>query len=194
VPDLHELTPQPVIFETQAEGFLPYRRDPVTLARPWAIPGTPGLEHRIGGLEKQDGTGNVSYDPANHEHMVRLRADKVRRIEADVPELVVYGDVGALLVVSWGGTFGSIRTAVDDARAQGLRVGHIHLRWLNPFPANLGALLLGAERVLVCELNMGQLAGILRARFLVDAVSYAQVQGKPFRVSNVLAKIQTLSA
>lgn len=194
VPDLHELTPQPVIFETQAEGFLPYRRDPVTLARPWAIPGTKGLEHRIGGLEKQDGTGNVSYDPANHEHMVRLRADKVRRIEADVPALEVYGDVGALLVVSWGGTFGSIRTAVDDARAQGLRVGHIHLRWLNPFPANLGALLLGAERVLVCELNMGQLAGILRARFLVDAVSYAQVQGKPFRVSNVLAKIQTLSA
>lgn len=194
VPDLAELAAQPVVFETKAEGFAPYRRDPTTLARPWAVPGTPGLEHRIGGLEKQDITGNVSYDPANHEHMVRLRADKVRRIEADVPAAQVYGEADGLLVISWGGTFGSIRTAVDEARAQGLRVGHLHLRWLNPFPANLGALLLAAERVLVCELNMGQLAGLLRARFLVDAVSYAQVQGKPFRVSNVLAKIQTLSA
>lgn len=194
VPDLAELAAQPVVFETKAEGFAPYRRDPTTLARPWAVPGTPGLEHRIGGLEKQDITGNVSYDPANHEHMVRLRAEKVRRIEADVPAAQVYGEADGLLVISWGGTFGSIRTAVDEARAQGLRVGHLHLRWLNPFPANLGALLLAAERVLVCELNMGQLAGLLRARFLVDAVSYAQVQGKPFRVSNVLAKIQTLSA
>ena len=194
VPDLSALAPSPVVFAQQADGFAPYNHHPETLARPWAIPGTPGLEHRVGGLEKQDGTGNVSYDPANHEHMVRLRADKVRRVGADVPDLEVYGDRSGLLVVSWGGTFGSIRTAVDDARAQGLKVGHIHLRWLNPFPKNLGELLLAAERVLVCELNLGQLAGLLRARYLVDAVSYAQVQGKPFRVSAVVARIQTLSA
>ncbi|MBL8614224.1 MAG: 2-oxoacid:acceptor oxidoreductase subunit alpha [Deltaproteobacteria bacterium] len=194
VPDLSELSATPVVHRTEPEGFAPYKRDPVTLARPWAVPGTPGLEHRIGGLEKQDGTGNVSYDPANHEHMVRLRADKVRRIEDAIPPLEVFGDADGLLVVSWGGTYGSVRTAVEEARAQGLRVGHLHLRWLNPFPKNLDELLLGAERVLVCELNLGQLVQILRARFLVDALSYAQVQGKPFKVSALLARIQTLSA
>ncbi|MFM2244334.1 MAG: 2-oxoglutarate oxidoreductase subunit KorA [Pseudomonadota bacterium] len=194
VPDLSELSASPVVHRTDPEGFAPYRRDPVTLARPWAVPGTPGLEHRIGGLEKQDGTGNVSYDPANHEHMVRLRADKVRRIEEAIPPLEVFGDADGLLVVSWGGTYGSVRTAVEEARLQGLKVGHLHLRWLNPFPKNLGALLLGAERVLVCELNLGQLVQILRARFLVDALSFAQVQGKPFKVSALLARIQTLSA
>jgi 2-oxoglutarate ferredoxin oxidoreductase subunit alpha len=194
VPDLSELSATPVVHRTDPEGFAPYRRDPVTLARPWAVPGTPGLEHRIGGLEKQDGTGNVSYDPANHEHMVRLRADKVRRIEEAIPPLEVFGDADGLLVVSWGGTYGSVRTAVEEARLQGLKVGHLHLRWLNPFPKNLGALLLGAERVLVCELNLGQLVQILRARFLVDALSFAQVQGKPFKVSALLARIQTLSA
>lgn len=194
VPELSELSATPVVHRTDPEGFQPYKRDPVTLARPWAVPGTPGLEHRIGGLEKQDGTGNVSYDPSNHEHMVRLRADKVRRIEDAIPPLEVFGDADGLLVVSWGGTYGSVRTAVEEARAQGLKVGHLHLRWLNPFPKNLGTLLLGAERVLVCELNLGQLVQILRARFLVDALSYAQVQGKPFKVSALLARIQTLSA
>lgn len=194
VPELSELSATPVVHRTDPEGFAPYKRDPVTLARPWAVPGTPGLEHRIGGLEKQDGTGNVSYDPANHEHMVRLRADKVRRIEDAIPPLDVFGDPDGLLVVSWGGTYGSVRTAVEEARAQGLKVGHVHLRWLNPFPKNLGELLLRAERVLVCELNLGQLVQILRARFLVDALSYAQIQGKPFKVSALLARIQTLSA
>lgn len=194
IPELDALTPAPVQHHTATEGFAPYKRDPQTLARPWAIPGTPGLEHRIGGLEKQDGSGAVSYDPANHEHMVRLRADKVRRIEEVVPLAEVFGDADGLLVVSWGGTYGSVRTAVEDARAQGLKVGHVHLRWLNPLPKNLGALLVGAERVLVCELNLGQLVNILRARFLVDAVSFAQVQGKPFKVSALLARIQTLSA
>ena len=194
VPDLNALQPSPVVHHTEVEGFAPYKRDPKTLARPWAIPGTPGLEHRIGGLEKQDGTGAVSYDPANHEHMVRLRADKVRRIEEVVPPAEVFGDADGLLVVSWGGTFGSVRTAVQDARAQGLKVGHLHLRWLNPLPKNLGSVLVAAERVLVCELNLGQLVHMLRDRFMVDAISFAQVQGKPFKVSALLARIQTLSA
>jgi 2-oxoglutarate ferredoxin oxidoreductase subunit alpha len=194
VPQVAELQPIAVTFATNPETFRPYAHDPVTLARPWAIPGTPGLEHRIGGLEKADGTGAVSYDPANHEHMVRLRADKVRRITASVPDAVVEGDQDGVLVISWGGTWGSVRSAVQAARAQGIRAGHLHLRWLNPFPSNLGALLENAHRVLVCELNMGQLASVLRSRYLVDAISYTKIQGKPFRIDEVLARIQTVSA
>lgn len=174
--------------------FLPYQRDGETLARPWAVPGTEGLEHRIGGLEKDDGTGNVSYDPANHEHMTRVRADKVRRLLADIPPAAAHGDEDGVLVVSWGGTYGAVRTAVERARAQGIRTAHLHLRWLNPFPAGLGELLHRYDRVLVPELNMGQLARVLRAEFLVDAISYGKVQGQPFKVSEVLARIQTVSA
>lgn len=194
LPDLSSLPPIDVAQRTDPEGFQPYARDPETLARPWAVPGTPGLEHRIGGLEKAEGTGNVSYDPANHEYMCRMRADKVQRIQADIPDVVVNGDPDGLLVVSWGGTFGAVHSAVTQARTQGLRCGHIHLRWLNPMPSNLEAVLRAADRVLVCELNLGQLAYVLRAKFLVDAVSYAKVQGQPFKVSEVLARIQTLSA
>lgn len=193
VPEVSELPAIEARIHTDPEGFAPYKRDPETLARPWAIPGTPGLEHRIGGLEKEEGTGNVSYDPANHEYMCRMRADKVRRIQADVPDIVVDGDEDGLLVVSWGGTYGAVRSAVEAARKQGIRCGHVHLRWLNPMPANLEAVLNRAERVLVCELNLGQLCHLLRATFLVDAVSYAKMQGKPFKVSEVLARIQTLS-
>ncbi len=195
VPDVGSLPAIPVNLATEVPegGFLPYARDPETLARPWAVPGTPGLEHRIGGLEKQANTGNVSYDPQNHEDMTRLRQEKVDRIGADVPDLEVHGDDGGLLVVSWGGTYGAVRTAVDQARVGGLRVGHVHLRWLNPMPKNLESLLWKYDDVLVPELNMGQLAGELRRRFLVNAVSYAKVQGKPFKVSEVLAKIQTLA-
>lgn len=194
LPEIDALAPIEVSHATAddvGEGpFLPYKRDPETLARPWAVPGTPGLEHRIGGLEKQQDTGNVSYDPQNHEDMTRVRQAKVDAVLADIPDIEVYGDDSGLLVVSWGGTFGAVRTAVDQARLSGLKVGHAHLRWLNPMPANLEKLLWQYDDVLVPELNMGQLAGVLRQRFLVNAVSYPKVQGKPFKVSEVLARIQ----
>lgn len=193
LPRVAELAPIEVAHAPPSSGdepFLPYKRDPETLARPWAVPGTAGLEHRIGGLEKQADTGNVSYDPNNHEAMTRMRQAKIDVVRADVPDLEVYGDTGGLLVVSWGGTFGAVRTAVDQARLTGLKVGHAHLRWLNPMPANLETLLWQYDDVLVPELNMGQLAGLLRQRFLVNAVSYPKVQGKPFKVSEVLARIQ----
>ncbi|MFT4978118.1 MAG: 2-oxoglutarate ferredoxin oxidoreductase subunit alpha, partial [Myxococcota bacterium] len=162
LPNIDELPAIVPDFATAADGadgtFSPYARDPETLARPWARPGTPNLEHRVGGLEKEAGTGNVSYDPDNHEYMCKMRAEKVRRVLADVPDVEIYGDTTGLLMVSWGGTYGAIRSAVDDARKQGLSVGHVHLRWLNPFPANLGAVMRSFEQVLVAELNLGQLA------------------------------------
>jgi 2-oxoglutarate ferredoxin oxidoreductase subunit alpha len=193
LPDVADLAPIDVAHAAPANGdepFLPYKRDPETLARPWAIPGTKGLEHRIGGLEKQQDTGNVSYDPQNHEDMTRVRQAKVDVVQADIPDIEVHGDDGGLLIVSWGGTYGAVRTAVDQARLSGLKVGHVHLRWMNPMPANLESILWKYDDVLVPELNMGQLAGVLRQRFLVNAVSYPKVQGKPFKVSEVLARIQ----
>jgi 2-oxoglutarate ferredoxin oxidoreductase subunit alpha len=194
VPKVDELPDLRVPNAVDPEGFHPYRHDPVTLARPWAVPGTPGLEHRIGGIEKADVTGHVSDDPANHEHMTRLRADKVRRVEAEIPPTEAWGDPDGLLVVSWGGTFGSVRTGVEDARQQGIRCAHVHLRWLNPLPPDLEAVMARYARVLVPELNMGQLARLLRAEFLVDAIPYTKVQGQPFKVAEVLARIQTVSA
>ncbi len=195
IPDVDTLPRQPVQFRTDPEGFAPYRRDFETLARPWAIPGTPGLEHRIGGLEKEDVTGNVSYTPANHERMTQLRHEKVARIARDVPPAEVDGpDRGRLLVVGWGGTFGAIRSAVEQAREAGLDVSHLHLRHLNPFPANLGEVLESFERVLVPELNMGQLAKLLRADFLVPAESLCKVQGQPFKIVEIRARIEQLLA
>ncbi len=197
LPDLDSLEPIPVEFATGEAGqaFDPYTRNPDTLARPWAIPGTPEMEHRLGGLEKQHITGNVSYDPSNHENMTRLRAEKVARIADSLPDCKVHGDDKGLLVVSWGGTYGAVLAATDAAREQGLQVGHLHLRWLNPFPKNLGEVLARYDKILVPELNMGQLCGILRSTFLVDAISYPKVQGQPFKVSELLARIQvTLSA
>src|SRR5216117_1490091 len=162
--------------------FLPYVRDPETLAREWAIPGTPGLEHRIGGLEKQDETGNVSYDPDNHDHMVRLRAQKVAGIAADIPELEVDDPDGAsLLVLGWGGTYGPIQSAARRLRRDGKKVAHAHLTHLNPFPRNLGDVLRSYDRVLVPEMNLGQLLKLVRAEFLVDAVGFNRVRGLPFR-------------
>jgi 2-oxoglutarate ferredoxin oxidoreductase subunit alpha len=194
IPDIDTLPRHPVAFRTEVEGFAPYRRDPDTLARPWAIPGTPGLEHRIGGLEKEDGTGNVSYSPQNHERMVRLRAEKVARIAQELPPVEIDGpSEGPLLVVGWGGTFGAIASAVDEARARGLRVSRLHLRHLNPFPQNLGDALRGFRRILVPELNLGQLSRLLRAEFLVPAESLTKVQGQPFKVSEILARIEELS-
>jgi 2-oxoglutarate ferredoxin oxidoreductase subunit alpha len=190
IPDPATLPRREVAHRKDPDGFLPYLRDPDTLARPWAVPGTPGLEHRIGGLEKEDGSGNVSYLPRNHARMVELRAEKVARIARDVPPAEVHGaDRGRLLVVGWGGTHGAITEAVDEARAAGLDVSSLHLRHLNPFPSNLEEVLRRFDRILVPELNGGQLCLLLRARFLVAAESLAKVAGQPFRVEEIRAAI-----
>jgi 2-oxoglutarate ferredoxin oxidoreductase subunit alpha len=193
LPDIASLPQFEVKFRTDPEGFYPYVRDPETLARPWAIPGTPGLEHRIGGLEKEDVTGNVSYDPMNHEHMVWTRAEKIRLIAHDIPDAEVYGDeAGDLLIVGWGSTYGAITHAVKTLRQRGHRVSSMHLRYLNPMPANVGDVLARFQRVLVPEMNLGQLLTILRANFLVEAVGLNKVQGRPFKVSEIVVKAEEL--
>jgi 2-oxoglutarate ferredoxin oxidoreductase subunit alpha len=174
------------------DAFMPYQRDE-RFARPWALPGTPGLEHRIGGLEKQDVTGNVSYDPANHQHMVNTRAKKVADVANDLPPQKLDGPAsGDLLVLSWGGTSGACATAVHNVQAKGQAVTHCHLRYLNPLPKDMGDILKRFKTVLVPELNLGQLRTIIRARYLVDAVGLNKVQGKPFSVGEVVAKIEAL--
>ncbi len=188
VPNVADIPAFPVQFRTDPEGFLPYARDPETLARPWVRPGTPGLEHRIGGIEKQEGTGNVNYEALNHERMVQLRAAKVAGIK--VPDLVVYGDPDGLLVVGWGSTYGAIRVAVDLARREGLRVGHAHIRNIHPLPANTIDVLRKYGRVIVPEMNMGQLVKLLRDKSLIDCISIPKVQGQAFKISEVLASIR----
>ena len=189
IPDLESYPEIPVALADAPNhegGFLPYLRDAETLARPWAIPGTPGLEHRIGGLEKADGTGNVSYDPDNHDHMVRIRAQKVAGIAADIPELTVDEEGGEeLLVLSWGGTYGPVAAGVRRVRGDGGKVAHAHLSYLNPFPRNTGDVLRRYEKILVPEMNLGQLLKLVRAEFLVDAVGYNRVRGLPFRSSEL---------
>jgi len=176
--------------DADGEKFLPYLRDEKTLARHWAVPGTPGLEHRIGGLEKEDGTGDVSYDPANHQKMTNLRAEKVERVALDIPELEVHGEPeGELLVLGWGSTEGAIIGAVQRAQKRGLSVSRAHLRYLNPFPRNLDAVLAKFEQVLVPEMNMGQLAMLLRARSLKNIQSFPKVQGLPFMRQEIYDKI-----
>jgi 2-oxoglutarate/2-oxoacid ferredoxin oxidoreductase subunit alpha len=172
--------------------FWPYKRDPETLARPWAIPGTPGLEHRVGGLEKSDGTGNISYDPANHDFMVRTRAAKVDGVAATIPPLEVDDPSGAadVLVLGWGSTFGPIGAAVRRVRDRGGVVAHAQLRYLNPLPANTGEVLRRYERVLVPEMNLGQLSLLLRAKYLVDVISYNQVRGLPFKAEELANVIE----
>jgi len=193
IPNVADLPEIPVKFEKNPEGFRPYKRDLQTLARPWAIPGTPGLEHRIGGLEKQDVTGNVNYEPLNHERMVRLRAEKVAAIVQDVPDVVPAGDdSGDLLIVAWGSTYGPVTGALRSERAKGRRIGHVHLRHLNPLPKNLGDVLMRYDQVLVPEMNMGQLVMLLRAKYLVDAKGYNKIQGKPFKQSEIERKIEEL--
>jgi len=195
IPDISELPEIPVHFETNPENFQPYRRDPQTLARPWAVPGTPGLEHRIGGLEKQDVTGNVNYEPLNHERMVRLRAEKVAGIAQDIPDVVPVGaDSGDLVIVSWGSTSGPITAALKSEKFNGRRIGHIHLRHLNPLPKNLGDVLMRYDKVLVPEMNMGQLVMVLRAKYLVDAEGFNKIQGKPFKTSEIERKIEQVLA
>ena len=177
---------------TPTTTFLPYKRDEL-LARPWAIPGTPRLEHRIGGLEKQDVTGNINYDPANHEHMVTTRARKVENVAQVIPELRVHGpDNAELLVIGWGGTYGSITTAVQRAQRNGLKVAQAHLRYLNPMPRNTAEVLKKYPKILVPELNTGQLLWMLRAKYLVPAVGLNKIQGKPFLVSEIETEIAKL--
>ncbi len=193
LPSEADIPDMSVNFRDDPEGFVPYDRDPETLSRPWAIPGTPDLEHRIGGIEKQEGTGNISYDPENHDHMVRIRAAKVAGIAKDIPPVEVMGEEsGKVLVVGWGGTFGAIIAAVEALQARGASVSQIHLRYLNPFPANLGEVLGKFEKVLVPELNLGQLVKLIRSEFVIDAIGYSKVQGKPFKVSELITKIEEL--
>ena len=195
IPDPTTLPPIDVQFRSEKEGFFPYLRDPATLARPWVRPGTAGLEHRIGGLEKQDVTGNISYDPENHDHMVRTRAEKVRRVGQEIPPTSINGPAtGDVLVVGWGGTYGSITAAVERAQAEGRSVASIHLRHLNPLPPDLGHILREYRRVLVPEINSGQLVRVLRAEYLVDAVGFNRVRGLPLASDEIYDAIIQLGS
>jgi len=179
-----------------APAFMPFQRDPQTLARPWAIPGTRGLEHRIGGIEKADGAGTISYDPDNHDKMVRLRQAKIDGIAADLPPLEVDDPDGSarVLVLGWGSTFGSIGAAVRRVRLAGGSVAQAHLRHLSPFPVNLAEVLKRYDKVLVPEINLGQLALVLRGRYLTDVISYNRVRGLPFRAAELTGVIQDVIA
>jgi 2-oxoglutarate ferredoxin oxidoreductase subunit alpha len=193
IPDASELPRIEVDLWTKQDGFKPYARDPETLARPWAVPGTPGLQHRIGGLEKEDGSGNVSYDPLNHDKMVRLREEKIAGVARDIPPLKILGpELGKVLVVGWGSTQGAITSAVESLQRKGVSVSAVHLRHLNPFPQDLGEILRRFKKVLVPELNLGQLLKLLRARYLVDAVGLNKVQGKPFKVAEIVQAVEGL--
>ena len=193
IPDPDSIPEIPVTPWTDAENFQPYSRNPETLARPWALPGTPGLEHRVGGLAKQDVTGNVSYDPDDHQHMIETLAAKVDRVADRIPEQEVDGpEWGDLLVVGWGSTYGAIRSAVHRGQKKGQKVAFAHLRYLNPFPRNLGDILLKYDKVLVPELNGGQLAHLLDAKFPLKVISYPKVKGQPFKISEITGKINEL--
>lgn len=198
IPKTTDLQPIRVVHPTEPNGkdgdYLPYLRNEKG-ARPWAIPGTPGLEHRLGGLEKADGTGNVSYDPENHENMIAIRENKIANIANHIPEQEVEGqESGDLLVLSWGGTYGSVRTAVRAANEKGQSVGHAHLRYINPFPRNLGEIFKRFKKILIPELNAGQLRLIIRGKYLVDAIGYNKVQGKPFLTTELNAKFDEVLA
>jgi 2-oxoglutarate ferredoxin oxidoreductase subunit alpha len=191
VPEIEDLPKIEVEFATDPTNFMPYARDEETLARPYALPGTPGLEHRIGGIEKQHLTGNVNYDPENHHFMVLMRQAKVDRAAQDVPPVEVYGDPsGKVLVLGWGSTYGSITSAVEKLRAEGKSVSSAHLRHLNPFPSNLGDVLRSFERVIVPEMNLGQLCTMIRAKYLVDAVAFSKVKGRPFQIREIIKKVE----
>ncbi len=191
IPSAADLPKVTAKFTTDTTGFHPFRRDPDTLARNWAIPGTPGLEHRIGGIEKAYDSGNISYDPLNHEKMMFVRDEKVQRIAKSLPPTEIYGsqEGGELLILGWGSTFGAIRAATQAARAKGHDVSHVHVRHLNPLPLDLGDILKKYRKVVIPEMNMGQLASIIRAKYLVDAKLFTKVQGKPFKVSEILERI-----
>lgn len=189
IPNINDIPEIKTNIRIEKEGFLPYLRND-NLARPWAIPGTPGMEHRVGGLEKANITGNVNYDPDNHDFMVKLRAQKVRNIQSDIPDLKVDGDEsGELLVLGWGGTYGTIKEAVSKARELGYNLTHAHLRYLNPMPKNTGDVLRKFKKVLIPEINLGQLATLIRSEFLIEVDQFNVVRGLPFRTSDILTKI-----
>ncbi|HKP48292.1 MAG TPA: 2-oxoacid:acceptor oxidoreductase subunit alpha [Pyrinomonadaceae bacterium] len=191
IPEINDLPKIEVKFATDPATFMPYARDPETLARPYAIPGTPGLEHRIGGIEKQHITGNVNYDPENHHLMVKLRQEKIDRAANDVPLVEVFGEqTGKVLVLGWGSTYGSISSAVEKLQSEGKAVSAAHLRYLNPFPKNLGEIIAGFETVIVPEMNLGQLCTMIRAKYLVDAVAFSKVKGRPFQIREIVRKVE----
>lgn len=192
IPQVSDLLPILPEFATDPENFLPYKRNPETGRRPWAPPGKEGFEHRIGGLEKADLTGNVSYDPDNHERMSQLREEKIANIaKNEIPPSEVFGDSsGDLLIIGWGGTYGALRTGVINQRQAGQSVSHLHLRFLNPLPNDLGLILQNFKKVIVAELNLGQLNQLIRSKYLVDTIAYNKIQGQPFQVAEVEAKIQ----
>ena len=193
IPDVNTLPDMETRILKKKEGFAPFNHGNPDLARPWALPGTPGMEHRIGGLEKWEETGHVSYDPENHQKMVELRQEKVDIIARDLPPAKPFGkESGDLLVIGWGGTHGALRSAVETAQSEGMSVSHLHLRHLNPLPQNLGEILVKFQKVMIAELNLGQLSNIIRAKFLVDAVGLNKVQGKPFSQTEVFNKITEL--
>ena len=191
IPPMEDLPKIDVQFATDPATFMPYARDPETLARPFALPGTPGLEHRIGGIEKQHITGNVNYDPENHQLMVKLRQEKIDRVVNDIPLLEVMGEkTGKVLVLGWGSTYGSISSAVEKMQREGKSVSAAHLRYLNPFPKNLGDVLASFETVLIPEMNLGQLCTMIRAKYLVDAVAFSKVKGRPFQIREIIRKVE----
>ena len=196
IPNVKDLDPIEVKFAKNSKSknvFLPYERDEETLSRPWAIPGTPGLEHRVGGLEKAENTGHVSYDPDNHHRMVELRQEKVNRIQNDIAKTEVFGDNnGDVLIISWGGTYGSCRSAVETLHEEGKSVAHAHLRWISPLPKDLGEIIIKFKNVLVPEINMGQLIKLIRSEYLVDAKGLNQVTGRPISVTRIIENVNQL--
>ncbi|MBA3243463.1 MAG: 2-oxoacid:acceptor oxidoreductase subunit alpha [Acidobacteria bacterium] len=191
VPEVDDLPKIEVKFVEDPTNFMPYARDEETLARPFALPGTPGLEHRIGGIEKQHLTGNVNYDPENHHFMVLMRQAKVDRAAQDIPDLEIFGaPEGKVLVLGWGSTYGSITSAVERLQQEGKSVSSAHLRHLNPFPKNLGEVLRSFEKVIIPEMNLGQLATMIRAKYLVDAIPFSKVKGRPFQIREIVKKVE----
>jgi 2-oxoglutarate ferredoxin oxidoreductase subunit alpha len=191
VPSFNDLPDVPAKFWSKSVGFHPYLRDEDTLSRPWVVPGTVGLEHRIGGLEKDYDSGNISYIAENHDRMVRVRASKIARIADELPDIQAAGPADAeVLVVGWGSTYGSIEAAIRELAAEGIGVAHAHLRWMNPLEPGLGALLARYRKVLVPELNLGQLVRLIRDRFMVDAVPINRMEGRPFKAGELAAEIR----
>ncbi|HYO63992.1 MAG TPA: 2-oxoacid:acceptor oxidoreductase subunit alpha [Pyrinomonadaceae bacterium] len=191
VPEIDALPKIEVKFADDPKTFMPYARDEETLSRPFALPGTPGLEHRIGGIEKQHITGNVNYDPENHEFMVRMRQAKIDRAAQDIPDVEVFGEpAGKVLVLGWGSTYGSITSAVERLQREGRSVSSAHLRHLNPFPSNLGDVLRNFETVIIPEMNLGQLCTMIRAKYLIDAVAFSKVKGRPFQIREIVQKVE----
>ena len=190
IPDVSSLPKIEWSYAEEGQAFSPYLRDPKTLARPWAVPGQKGLEHRIGGLEKSGQTGDISYDPRNHHEMTLARKGRVDGIVADIPDLEVQGPAsGDVLVLGWGGTYGAITSAAENARKKGLSVASAHLRYLNPFPGNLEKVLRSYKHVLIPELNTGQLSLLVRGKFVIDAVPFNKISGQPFKIAEIEGKI-----